>query len=117
MTSERIVDMGKVVQVNQYERDDAGAMLRTAHELAQSITEEGAVGKSGQSVVIGKVMEPLFLLDVLESERDVARQLVEQIDLFVIKKPVPSAYKTMAPTAASSNNSGSEITDWQPRSN
>ena len=44
------------------------------YELVEALKEQCAVGKAGQLVVIGEVVELVRLFDMIYSERDVAGQ-------------------------------------------
>ena len=46
-----------------------------------------AVGEPGERIVVGEVVEPVLLLEVIDRERDVARQLAQQLHLLVVEEP------------------------------
>ena len=50
------------------------------------VGEQRAVRKARQGVVVGEVVDPFFLADVLERKGNVARKLLQQLDLLVVEK-------------------------------
>src|SRR6185436_9868296 len=54
--------------------------------LAQAVQEQGAIGQSGERIVIGQVIQLRLLFHVIERERQVRHQVVEQPDFFGVEK-------------------------------
>ena len=59
---------------------------RAAHVLRHPLEKQSAIRESGEHIVVGEVIEPLLLVDVINRERDVAGQLRQQLHLCFIKK-------------------------------
>ena len=64
------------------------ALLDTGgvHCLSKAVEEQLSIGKSGEGVVVGNVGKPLFLADVIECKRDVASEVLEQFQFFIVEE-------------------------------
>ena len=78
-----------------------------AHVLRHPLEKQAAVRESGERIVVGEVIEPLLLFDVIDRERDVAGQFRQQLHLVSSKNPISLAYSTSTPTAVSETSRGS----------
>ncbi len=85
--AERIVDGLEPVHVHEPEGELVSGSARRVHETRQALAEERRVREPRKGIVVGKVVEPLALLDVLERESDVAGELEQQPHfVFVVKE-------------------------------
>src|SRR6202035_2325188 len=56
------------------------------HVLGQTIEKQVAVGESGESVVVGKKVEALSRIDVINGKSDVTCQLRQQLHFFFMEE-------------------------------
>ena len=86
LPAEGIVDHPESLDVRRHDGELAFCDFRCMDVLGEPVVEQGAVGEPGELVVVGEVVEPLFLLDMVEREGDVAGQLEQQLHFLFVKK-------------------------------
>ncbi len=87
LPAERIIDRLEALDIDQNQRQLALRLLRGVQVLAHPLVEQVAIGQTGEHVVIGKVVEPGRLFDMVERERNVARQLGQQLHFLFVEEP------------------------------
>ena len=84
--AEAVVDVLEPLQIDQEQGKLVPAAGGAAHVLRHPLEKQAAVRESGEHIVVGEVVEPLLLVDVIDRERDVAGQLRQQLHLFFIEE-------------------------------
>ncbi len=87
LPSQGIVDRLEALQVEDQQREPVLLALGGVQELSEVFLEKRPVGESRELVVVGHIVELRRFRDVLERERDVARQLVEQPHFLFVEEP------------------------------
>ena len=54
--TKRVVDQLEVIEINEYDSDDAVAPLRTQHHFAQPVVHHQSVGQVRDNIVISKML-------------------------------------------------------------
>ena len=85
--AQRVVHRPETLYVGKDQCDLVPGGARRMYVLVQALQEQGAIGKARKLIVVGKVVELVRLFDMIEGERDVPRQLVQQLHLLVIEEP------------------------------
>ena len=86
VAAEGIVESLEVLDVEHQDREPPAFARRGPDVLPQALAEELVVGEPGERVVVGQVLQALLLDDVGVGERHVARQLLEQPELFGVEE-------------------------------
>ena len=81
MPADGIVDGLETLHVGNDQRKPALPARRGTDILRQALIEEGAIGKTGERVVVGEIVESLGLLDVIQREGNIAAQVSQQTHL------------------------------------
>ncbi len=86
VAAEGIVDVLEAVDVEHDEREIVLAARGRFEIRAEPLQQQRAVRKTGERIVIGEIVEPLRLHDVIERERHVACELAQQLDLALVEE-------------------------------
>src|ERR1019366_8161211 len=82
---EAVVDVLEPLQIEQ----EYGKLVPTAdsaaYVLRPPIEKQSAIREAGQHIVVGEILEPPLLVDVIDRERDVAGQFGQQLQLLRVK--------------------------------
>ena len=83
---ESVVDRFEALDIEDEQSELVLLALGGMQELLQVLLEERPVGEPCKLVVVGQVVQLFGFRDVLEGERDVARQLEQQLHLLIVEK-------------------------------
>ncbi len=83
---QRVVDIAKTLDVDQHHRSRIFAGIARAQQLADVFQKQRAVGQACGFVVVGQIVQPLFLVQVVQRETNVACQFNQQNHFLIIEK-------------------------------
>ncbi|MEA3221081.1 MAG: hypothetical protein OZX49_02200 [Immundisolibacter sp.] len=83
--AEAVVDVLESLQIEQEHRQHVLSADGAANVLPQALQKQALIRQTGQHIVVGEVIKPRLLVEMVDRERDVAGQLRQQLHLRVIE--------------------------------
>ncbi|OIQ63765.1 hypothetical protein GALL_546930 [mine drainage metagenome] len=84
--AQTVVDILETLQIDQKQGELMPAADRATHVLRHPLQKQRAVCQSGEHVVVGEVVEPFLLADVIDRERNVTSEFHQQLQFVFLEK-------------------------------